>query len=729
MNANMEFARVVHRDVAETLCPLIMVTRRPDGTGVYLQYKGIVSALEGSVEIKTLFLDETFSIDRIRQHAWQDGVSTIIFFQGFWNYIDLEQLKNLKDETGIKVALVFPWDSAVLDPMDREAISSCVDVFLPICREFADRWSHNFQGSVIVKHVQLPLSLGIFEALVPSRSRDSSREPQSSFRFLSVASYHQRKNHELTIYAIKCLLDLGIDCSLRIHSNLDQGEFLTVLRLGEQMLGARFKATCSEISINELASIYQHNDIFVSSSQGEGCNIGLRAAVASGMPVVFTDIPGHRDLVCFQHGVFRVAALQEVPALYPERSNGIFGVQYRTSIGAIKDAAIEAVEYIKGAAYSPAKVSAQIQPQDERRSKIYVWDLFSSTGILCTRQRLEHRRQGAREPFVDKLIVPSLDAGFFSIVNTFLSHKLFWEYPSLYDSVVPIWSPTMVCAAMDKGEAEFTSYCYSRHEDGNVFDKLFNFGETSVSEAVDFGRSTFARASANAWVDPNLTYIHSEKLYKSAIFPEWRAQMSKVFWDMFKLQPELISELAVFCERIFGFDKTLSMHVRHPSHAIEQRNRSIAMVSDYLKVASSWLEREENITAGIILATDQEEVVFEFERTFGDRVVYRADVSRVSLHQTLQERDLAGSERLKEGRQIQHLLAGSKDGWGVKNAVDVILDAFLLSMGGELVHVNSNIATIVSIINPSLKMHHIKPGDSYGSLLSRTALFETSHVY
>ena len=205
--------------------------------------------------------------------------------------------------------------------------------------------------------------------------------------------------------------------------------------------------------------------------------------------------------------------------------------------------------------------------------------------------------------------------------------------------------------------------------------------------------------------------------------------MSKVFWDMFKLQPELISELAVFCERIFGFDKTLSMHVRHPSHAIEQRNRSIAMVSDYLKVASSWLEREENITAGIILATDQEEVVFEFERTFGDRVVYRADVSRVSLHQTLQERDLAGSERLKEGRQIQHLLAGSKDGWGVKNAVDVILDAFLLSMGGELVHVNSNIATIVSIINPSLKMHHIKPGDSYGSLLSRTALFETSHVY
>jgi len=720
------FARIVSGDVGETLAPIIVVTRRPDGSGLYQHYKGICSALEGAVYIKTLFLGENATIDNIRRLAWENGFSSVIFCEAFYDFVNPADLKILKDEVGLKVSLVFAWDSTQLDPRDVSCINECVDVLLPVCAEFAVAWKDQISPTTLVRHLRLPLPLLAYETLAPVRSPYKS----GPINILCMASYHPRKNHVLAINAVKKLIDNGVDCRLRLHSNLDQGEFEVVKQLGGELLGSRFIATYTDLSNNEILELYRRHDIYLSCSQGEGCNIGLRTAFSSGMPIVFTNIPGHRDLLDFKEGIFAVEPSHQVPGIYPERSNQTFGYQLRADVDTIAQQLENAISYFRSRNFDPVTISKQNARQDERRSKIYIWDLLASSEMLCTLQRLEARRNKQDVNFEDVLIVPSLDAGFFSIVNTYLSHKLFWEYPSLYNKVIPIWSPEMVSLATGKSFGNFTSYCYSKPEDGNAFDHLFGDISSPVAFGINVHSCTFAGTSANAWIDPNLTYIHSEKLYKSAVFGEWRKEMSRVCWGNMRFQSHVLLEISQIVAKVRQFDIAIAMHVRHPSHAMEQRDKSIALVEDYVRVAQGFLETIGNDKAcAIVLATDQEEVVLEFEKNFPGQVIYRQNVSRVSVSNSQAEKSIAADVKLTEGRQIQHLMASNIDGWNLKNAYDVIADALLLSMANVLVHVNSNIATIVSIYNQNITMLHIKGNDNIHDLLDRTSFIDIFKPY
>lgn len=724
-----DFARHVTTDVGDTLCPIILVTRRPDGTGLYQHYRGVASALEGAVPIKTLILGENASIESIRKLSWELGVASVIFCESFYHAISSTELKQLKEEVSIKVGLIFAWDSTVLDPNDVKCIDECVDVVFSVCSEFVEIWRTQISPNVMMQHLREPLAHGAYETLAPVRRRRTG-DDNHPVSILSVASFHQRKNHDLAIHAVKKILDNGISCTLRIHSNLDQGEFQKIKSLGESLLGGRCLATCGELTNNQLQNLYSSSDIYLTCSQGEACNIGLRAAISSGMPIVFTNIPGHRDVLEFRFGAYPVEANQKVSAIYPERSGQSFGYQMSADYNDVANALIKAIEYFASDNYSPLDISEQINKQDERRSKLYVWNLLATSNILCTHQRLGVRRSGQLDGFADVLVVPSLDAGFFSIVNTYLSHKLFWEYPGLYDRVVPVWSPEMVALATGKSFDKFTSYCYSKPEDGNAFEQLFGNPNAAHTTWLDYGKCTFAGTSANAKVDPNLTYIHSEKLYKSALFKTWRKEMSRVCWSNLHFPSDIIREATDMLHQVRQYDHAVAMHVRHPSHAMEQRDKSIALVEDYIRVAREWLDK---IPAGdscaIVLATDQEEVVQEFKINFPERVIYREDVLRVSITNTQQEKTISSDQKLKEGRQIQHLMASSMESWTIKNAIDVISDALLLSMADSLVHVNSNIATIVSILNPCITMYHIKGDDNHLSLNARSQLFNTFSLY
>ncbi len=725
-----DFARHVTSDVGDTLCPIILVTRRPDGTGLYQLYKGVVSALEGSVPIKTLFLGDNANIDNIRSLAWEIGASSVIFCEAFYHLISPSELKQLKDEVFLKVGLIHAWDSTELDPRDVNCIEESVDVLFSICAEFTGIWRSQLSPKILLRDLRVPLSHGAHETLAPLRRRIFKDNDNYSVSILSVASYHPRKNHDLAIHAVKQLLDSGVSCTLRIHSNLDQGEFLKIKSIGENLLGSNFLATLGELTSNELINLYHKSDLYLSCSQGEGCNIGLRAAMSSGMPVVFTNIPGHRDLLDFKIGTFPVDANQKVPGIYPERSKQLFGYQMKATSQDVASALIDANNYAASDNYRPLGISEQIFSQDERRSKLYLWDLLASSNILSTHQRLGAGRSRQLDSFSDVLVVPSLDAGFFSIVNTYISHKLFWEYPCLYDKVVPFWSPEMVSLATGKPFDKFTSYCYSRLEDGNAFEHLFGNRNAANIENLDYAKCTFAGTSANAKVDPNLTYTHSEKLYKSALFMAWRHEMSRICWDNFRFQPNIVLEATDILHQVRQYDHTMAMHVRHPSHAMEQRDKSIALVEDYISVAQGWIANSPcGESCAIVLATDQEEVVFEFEKNFPGQVIYRQDVSRVSIDNSKNEKTVAGDDKLKEGRQIQHLMASNLAGWNLKNASDVIADVLLLSMADSLVHVNSNIATIVSVFNPSIAMHHIKSGDNFQKLIARTRLLKAFPAY
>ena len=110
-------------------------------------------------------------------------------------------------------------------------------------------------------------------------------------------------------------------------------------------------------------------------------------------------------------------------------------------------------------------------------------------------------------------------------------------------------------------------------------------------------------------------------------------------------------------------------------------------------------------------------------------MIFRGDVSRVSLDSSLREKEIDSAKRLKEGRQVQHIMASKSESWNTKNAYDVIADALLLSAANEFIHVNSNIATIVSIFNPNIEMYHIKHGDDYLLLRQREGLIKLVAPY
>lgn len=726
---NINFDAVVERDIGETLCPIVAITRKPDGTGLSQLYCGLVKSLAGSVKIRTVFYGQPNMAGEIEKNVSETFAATIVFCEVFYHEINYEEINLIKNKYKCKIALIFAWDSEVLDQRDIHNINGCVDVLFSICPEYIGAWKNQLSTNVAIDFFRLPLALAPYECIAHKSAKSKAAKRIS---ILSVASFHPRKCHDVAIRAVKILRDRGIDCTLRIHSNLNQGEYNAVNLLGTATLGDAFVASNTEFSQTQLLELYDQSDIYLTASQGETCNIGLRNALAAGMPVVFTAIAGHRDLENLEFGVYPISNLLSVPAIYPERSGKTFGKQFRAEPEEIANSLALAIHNLDSDRSNAVKISHQIRYQDERRSKLYVWDLLAKNGLLATYSKLHSRKVYGRaeDAPLEVLVVPSLDAGFFSIFNTFVSHNFFWEYPSLYDKVIPIWSANAVKQATGKEVDQFTSYCYAKPDCENLFPVLFGDKPFYSSWSSENYKYTFARASANAWVDPNLTYIHSEKLYRSAIFQAWRAAMNEVFWDKFLIPGDVLLELNNFRSQIEAVDVLLSMHVRHASHAMEQKDKQIAQVTDYLNVARGWIASlMPTQSYGIILATDQEEVVREFESAFPGKVLYRKDVSRVSVENSKSERNIKGEEKLKEGRQIQHIMASNQVNWSEKNAVDVFVDAWILAFGDIFVHVNSNIATVVAIFNPNISMMHIKHADDFWSLSQRTEIISSIHAY
>jgi hypothetical protein len=158
----------------------------------------------------------------------------------------------------------------------------------------------------------------------------------------------------------------------------------------------------------------------------------------------------------------------------------------------------------------------------------------------------------------------------------------------------------------------------------------------------------------------------------------------------------------------------IGMHVRHPSHAMEQPDSQIALAADYISLAEE-LTREEQIRnpgrkIKIFLATDQEVVKNQFVAAFGESLISVAGVSRVSVEDSKKYEGLQTGMKLSEGFQIQHINAGNPQNWSLGLAEDVIADAWGLARCNVMVHTVSNVATAVMFINPEIKCIPIYKG-------------------
>ena len=132
-----------------------------------------------------------------------------------------------------------------------------------------------------------------------------------------VGNLREQKNHANLIRAFRGMLDAGVAARLLIIGEGALRAELTAMRdaLGMQedvqFLGARL----------DIAELYRVMDVYCLSSRYEGLPLTILEAMASGVPVVGTDVAGIREIV--QHGKTGVLVEDDDA---PRLTQGLLGV-------------------------------------------------------------------------------------------------------------------------------------------------------------------------------------------------------------------------------------------------------------------------------------------------------------------------------------------------------------------------------------------------------------------
>jgi hypothetical protein len=225
------------------------------------------------------------------------------------------------------------------------------------------------------------------------------------------------------------------------------------------------------------------------------------------------------------------------------------------------------------------------------------------------------------------LVVVPADAGFFSVFNTLISIRAHWLGAHGFSSIEPDWS---IARVLDFWKTEnLTSYCYAGEHEGNVFLTLFENYESFLKPLEDNSLGgTQVRSvpmlshSPNLFPDPDFTYVYADRLYRSAGFQIWRNEMNKALGGL-KPNKKIVSQIDEVFSNLSPNTLLIGMHVRHPSHAMEQPNSEIPLSEDFIKVARDIIA--ENLTQfgeiKVFLATDQDVVVDAFKSEFKDKLL------------------------------------------------------------------------------------------------------------
>jgi glycosyltransferase involved in cell wall biosynthesis len=577
----------------------------------------------------------------------------------------------------------------------------------------------------------LPLALDLESSL----SRPFRPYQAGTLKFLSVAAFHTRKGTESLVDAFLASFGDRTDVELTIHSNLAIGACYERIKSKLLARGVSNIVISNEALTDEQKnSLIESCDIFVNCSRGEGFSIGPREALAYGKPLVVTDVGGHKDL-SQTRGVFVVPAILPLPARYPEIDNLVIGRQFGARVEDISRSLEEARTFVaEGNAEVTARERRTLAAQfsfsllanDYARLINPDLHLFrpSKAGSSFTRWPSNHlsvvnKKIGRRNellPGTDRTIVPSHDGGFFSVFNTFISHLVWDQQETRSHMVLPDWNVGRMMSRF--GTEKFVSFCYGRPEDGNIWNKLFEplFGLTP--QEMDDPKVLYAKGRLpNAWWnqdrEPQLTYVHAYKLYKSAQFRNVRRQYHAVLKQHIHLLPEYKSELDSFVSAKFTNKFIIAAHVKHPSHVLEQPGGEIAHTDAFIEAIRGQLARRDMGASDnswrIFLATDQDRVVKRFDAEFGDRVVYYTDVRRTREEEDARFDNLTMSQQSAEGFQVQHLVAANKENWNVRMAWEVIRDAMTMARCNVLLHVVSNVSTAVSFFNPDVELIFCSP--------------------
>lgn len=573
----------------------------------------------------------------------------------------------------------------------------------------------------------LPIGL----PLEPLLARPYRRPVGDVVRFGSISAFHRRKNLDLLVNAFLETFGRDPGVELLLHSNLDFGDTLPRIRATIEAFGAQnVILSHSELSEHDKTELLDSFDVYVNTSAGEGYSIGPREALALGKPVVLSRVPAHDELQDVP-GAFAVESVGRMPARYPEIDNRVFGTQslFRSDeIGTVLRAARAFVEdgpleqtvcarRARAAEFSNSALAADyarvVDPDSALIPTTSTGSAFSSApgpsvGLARAAAGRYGTRLGSRH-----LVLRAHDGGFFSLFNAYLSHLTWSRFDDDVSLVLPDWRPAGVIARA--GGAPVSSFCYGRPEDGNVWTKLFepplglSIEDLDDPDILDVGVEEPAYLY-NQVREPSLTYVNAHDLYLSHDFPRFRRQYHAALAEHVHLLPAYRREFDAFHDSRMRDRLVVGVHVKHPSHVVEQVSGRMADRFEYLERVREEL-RARGVRPGdpdwaVFLATDQQRVRDLFEDEFGDHLIAFDDVTR-SATSTDEAYDVLGDDdKLQQRHQIQHQMAQDTANWSTRLAWEVWRDAMALAGSDVVIHAISNVATAVSYLNPDNDMRY-----------------------
>jgi glycosyltransferase involved in cell wall biosynthesis len=583
-------------------------------------------------------------------------------------------------------------------------------------------------SGVLIPVGTLPIALDLEPVLsVPFRAVSPHKT-----RFGTLSAFHSRKGLELLVQAF--LRAFGTDSSVElvIHSNLAMGNtFARVSALADEAPVKNIRISTGDLSVTDKNGLIDSFDVYVNVSAGEGYSIGPREALAAGKTLVLSRIAPHEEL----RGVAGVTFVDPIgmrPAVYPEIENRVIGRQAILTVDDIRDALLEARTF--------AESSAAAETVNERRDRAADFSYSRLAAVYTDLLDPGHRAakpERTRSPFAalpeqtddlarvaggrhgrrlggKKVVVAMQDAGFFSIFNVFLSNLVWRMSDDDVTMVLPDWDAGRFLQR--QGDRKVISYCYSKPDEGNMWLKLFEpLYDLSADEMND---ESFiysgSKPPATLWNEdrePLLTYVNAHDLYLSPDFLRVRKQYKAVIDRHIRLLPEYRSELdTTITEQIAHRRFTVGVHVKHPSHAIEQPGQALADRYAYVnRVRRELAENginESDDDWGVFVATDQERVVGLFDDEFGDHVIKFHDVTRTSVEVDEKFDTLTAAQKLDDGHQLQHQMAADTSNWSSRLAWEVWRDAEVMASCTSLIHAVSNVATAVSFMGPQVDMKY-----------------------
>ena len=554
-------------------------------------------------------------------------------------------------------------------------------------------------------------------------------------RIGSVSAFHPRKGTMALLRAFAARYAGRDDMELVLHSNLAFGDTAERVRqLGASLGLTNLTVSTDALSASAKNALIASFDVFANFSQGEGYSIGAREALALGKVLALSDVGGHQDLGAAP-GVFLAPAMQRVPARFPEIDNRIFGTQrvvapadaeqalvaavaFADSEGAIRTRAARR-DYAANFAFGrlAASYAALVAPDTRRFRRVPPPPQVHLPEDFLARSRFRIAGAGGLS-HCRHIVVPAHDGGFFSVFNAFFSNLVWDLEDERCHRVLPDWDVDRMVERLGP-DHRFTSFCYGRPGDGNVWLKLFQplygLDDAAMNDPVIlYGHASMPVSLHNENREPLLTYVHAYRLYHRPWFADLRRQYNRAFREHIRLRPELAAEIEAFAADRFGSRFMIAAHVRHPSHTVEQPNAVIAQADTYIarirqEVAQRGLA-EAGRDWGVFLATDQERVVTRFASEFGERVAYFGDVRRTRAVEDAAFDALSPEERNRDGHQLQHLVASQRDAWSARMAWEVVRDAYAMARCHVLLHVVSNVSTAVAYMNPETELLFVTEG-------------------